>query len=298
MKPGEQKIDISLQDLSGKKDDDLDISLSKPRIDIDKRDLGGEANEVNDLDIEIKSQQEIDRETHSFIIETPEFQAAKKDLVKRIDELQKRFVRGSDDVSINFSNEDLDIDQLPQDEVEKVRRLKIQDELKKLELSGLTDLYQGETYYSPIQMDSHVRQENDYSCTVATVLNAMRALGLNEGTREEDIAESIGQAGENDPIDINLTLLFLEKKNLKVDTITSVSEIVDALERGGVVLFTELGRVGHRILISGIEVKNGEIKFIVNNPQIDRAQKVPLSSIISKMNYDVEVPSTQAVFKK
>lgn len=240
---------------------------------------------------------ESERDKYSFIIETPEFQEGKNALLKKIEEMLLRFSRKVNNEPIVIDIEDLDQSSLTPNTEENLRRLKLQDQLKALELKELPELYKNEKYYSPIQFDSHYRQKNAYSCTIASTLNVLSALGSTDMPSEEEVARSIGQSGEDDPIDNSMTLSYLEKRGYRVENISSISGIIDSLEKGGVVLFTVPGNVRHRIIISGVEIKNGDIRFVVNDPLTSRSQTIPLATMISRMNYDIEIPTTQAIYK-
>ena len=120
-----------------------------------------------------------------------------------------------------------------------------------------------------------------YSCTVASAINGLDALGLDPHETDDSLIAEIGGVAEFEPsgfLDIGKVLRYLrESRGLNAPLNFNLRELVSTLDTGGVTL---LAYGGHARLISGYQVTGGEVRLQVNDPLYDTVQTPRLQDVV------------------
>lgn len=203
------------------------------------------------------------------------------DVRSEIERLSKEF--------LNYETPDLDFDN-PVDYESKrkdqQRRDRLSREMRNLEMEYLSKLYRDVKYSTLVKLPKHHLQNNPLACTLASTLNILEVFKLRGGLSENDIANSIGEDGSRQTINIDKTLDFLKTKGLQHERVKSVLEIIQRLIDGQVIMYTIPGEIAHRVVISAVMINKGKIDFLFNDPLKEDPYWVPYQEIVNIFPYD------------
>lgn len=161
----------------------------------------------------------------------------------------------------------------------------IGEEMIRIQKELLPQIY-GQTIFESRYLANHHIQTRQYSCQLATAVNALKALDPDSSVTEEEIAKAVGSDGSREgniwPHEVLDCLT--QKHGLKSRKISTTLQAIDALLDGEKIILPLLPPkypFPHVVLISGIKMDHGEIEFYVNNAQHNSYPEVmPLSSVI------------------
>ncbi|MEK7172496.1 MAG: hypothetical protein AAB740_00770 [Patescibacteria group bacterium] len=183
---------------------------------------------------------------------------------------------------------------------EKEKQIKTQEEiqridgkLREIQIKEMPQLYKSVAKYaSPNILKEHFPREKPLSCTAATALNVLEAIGLRERLSEKDILSSIKESGERN-IHVEKTREYLQQSGAEMRQLDSVVDLLQLLREGGVAVINiePFSPAAHSILISGFEINNGNITFLINDPAYRRndtkklqAEEWSLKNLLEKIN--------------
>jgi len=172
---------------------------------------------------------------------------------------------------------------------QRQRREQLRQELRRLETSQLPSTVSGMRYRSERPLGNHFKQEQGFSCTLASTLNTLEALGVRGNLTEEDLARAIGENGSTEAIGVAKTLDYLKDQGLDVKEIRSISEIMSELTDGKVVMMTVPGDINHRVVISAYEIRDDKIFFLWNDPLKGYAHWTSMDAVAKRLVYDPDM---------
>lgn len=236
-------------------------------------------------------------ETDDVVIRLPEFLQQEEQIKWALSDIRKEYPSQqevSDSVILS-----VDVDAEPVlDVASQMKREDTDSKIRRYECEELPKLYQDTVSMPVVYLGEHHHQLENFSCTLATTLNAMEALDRRGSTTEADIARAIGQSGSESPVGVGRTKEYLKTQDLFVEELWNALQVIQALEHGGVVSLTryrEGGKVAHQILLSGVKIQKGKIEFIVNDPLRTEAERLSLAEIVAMINH--ESPNSYVVTK-
>lgn len=134
-------------------------------------------------------------------------------------------------------------------------------------------------------------QEGIWSCAVASSLNALHALGVAQPVDNEDvIIQTMGGRGifsRDGGLPMGHVREFMESRGLLCRESGNIIELMQTLQNGGVaILARQAGAMGHAVLVSGAETRNGQVYLRVNDP-LGRTEisREPADGIINQLNF-------------
>ena len=253
--------------------DDVDITIDDIRM-IDQRFAELPAAN-NDVDIEIISTREI-----------PDSEKTEPSVIKNnISIVMRPLLNQHRKMFPGMSPESMGLSSTEQNQ----RRISLRAEMRRQELDKLPQLTKGIQYRSERPLGRHFNQEQGYSCTLASTLNAMESLGQRSNLTERQLAQRLGEDGSESAIGVEKTLDYLKENGFSVNEVGSVSEVISELVDGKVVMMTVPGNINHRVVISAFEVRDGNISFLWNDPLKKVAHWTSLEAVANRFVYDPDM---------
>ncbi|MCL5010903.1 MAG: hypothetical protein M1127_01695 [Patescibacteria group bacterium] len=227
----------------------------------------GQVNNLLDKK-EMEKQQEKIAQTNIF--DNPKFKTQEEQLLEKIKSQISQYPSqqpSPEKITISIDDIKTPENKTTQEKIQKQIQ-KTDDELREIQTKGIIKIYESVEYVSPNILKEHFARTKPLSCTTATALNVLEALGLRDNLSEKDILESIKESGKQG-INIEKTKEYLRGKGLEKRPLNSVAELLQLLREGGVaVLNTDpFNPAAHSILISGFKANRGNISFFVNDPE-------------------------------
>lgn len=209
----------------------------------------------------------------------PEWVNRAKTLHQKLVELRKQYsTNRMDNLVINVDEQTVQHDIIITPEA--IEDAKINERLAQTQLQEIPELYKELNESSPIMLAQHHLQAENYSCTIASLINTLEALGVRDTLTEGQIATYLGETGRNAPIDLQKSLHYLRDKELNVEALWNVLDLIFILEKGGVVLLTVSRGMDHEVLVSGVDISDGQIRFRVNDPLLNELTYYSLEEML------------------
>lgn len=123
-----------------------------------------------------------------------------------------------------------------------------------------------------------------YSCTVASTINALDALGLNPHETDDSVIDAIGGVSEfeaNGFLNVGKLIPYLRQRGVNTGPNVKLKSLFLMMDIGGVGLF---GYGGHAKLISGYQVTDsGEVRVGINDPFKDTLETPRLRDVVEEI---------------
>ena len=168
---------------------------------------------------------------------------------------------------------------------------RMNSQLSQRERAAIPALLQGIRYESQHKVGEHFSQVNPYACTLASTLNILEGFDARGGLTESQLARMLGESGENRPVPIAKSTDFLRQKGFEVKNVASVSQMIQEIVDGRMIMMTIPGEVNHRVVISGMRVENGKVSFLWSDPLKGNPHWTSLYAVAERFSYDPEIPN-------
>lgn len=153
--------------------------------------------------------------------------------------------------------------------------------MRTLQADVLPRIYANVRFETP-HLRQHVLQETPTWCQIASVCNALTALGYDAPSQQEvAAAKRVHPNGRPFPADMRD---FLHENHLQTRDVVTVAQMMNALIVGDKAILN-MGYpaypMAHTVLVSGVRVEYGKIDFLMNDSDGDgAAQAVPLARML------------------